>query len=95
MKDMPEWCELQIGAYRMEELLESLASLNHLPYITVENPKVRKIPEALKNHGDFYSDGDVSRPKIHAEITTKNSTSGEAFFDDLPTMAIADVQIIP
>jgi Leucine-rich repeat (LRR) protein len=90
MSNLSKWSELTISAANMTALLESVAALRHLPSIEVRNPKVRKIPQVLKDRDDFYYNGDRKHPRISAELWQENSaTSGEQFLPDPLPVRIA------
>jgi Leucine-rich repeat (LRR) protein len=67
MDGLSEWGGVEISAEYMTPLLESIASLKYLPYITVENVKERKLPLALTKRKDFYKNGDRFSPRISCE----------------------------
>jgi internalin A len=93
MGNLSKWSQLTINEVNMTALLESVAELRHLPYIEVINPKIRRIPQSLKDRDDFYYNGNREHPRICAELWDKNGvTSGMHFLSEpFPVRVLASV----
>jgi hypothetical protein len=91
MDNLLKWSQLTINEANMTALLESAAELRYLPYIEVKNPKIRMIPQSLKDRDDFYYNGNREQPRICAELWEETGiTDGAPFCPELLPVRIFD-----